>query len=257
MSVRISLPFPVWKSNAREADAKTGVSWREIEVKAEQVDTLMDFVTHVHGGYFRGNDERVCARNRDFARHGKSLSTLTPRAMRIREGWKAWAHEGGKEKQEREREKEKRHTLIYILQTHAPSPNDIPFEMESPPVRSPRTGPGTSWEREMPTYVSSEEIYTRPMREENSCQSPESALSAKEAVTIKIPEKREDTRPPHDDLLRVPPPSRLLRGIRPRGNVCYRILLSLSLPRFILHIKTGNVESYKGSVLRKCELSSR
>lgn len=38
------------KSNGREADAKTGVSWREIEVKAEQVDTLMDFVTHVHSG---------------------------------------------------------------------------------------------------------------------------------------------------------------------------------------------------------------
>lgn len=108
----------------------------------------------------------------------------------------------------------------------------------------------------MPTYVSREEIYTRPMREENSCQSPKSALSAKEAVTIKIPENEKihghHTTTYFAFLLRLD--HFVVSG---RAKMCVTVFYSLSLPRFILHIKTGNVESYKGPVLRKCELSNR
>jgi len=115
------------KSNAREADAQTGVSWREIEVKAEQVDTLMDFVTHVPSGYFRGNDERVCARNRDFARYGTSHRSLSakghadaacdayPRGMESVGSW------GRKREREtaRKRERETAHIDIYFADPRA------------------------------------------------------------------------------------------------------------------------------------------
>lgn len=155
MSICIFLSFLVWKNIARRADAKTGVSWREIEAKAEQVDTLMDFVTHVHTWILSGKwRARVCARNRDFARYGISHRALSAKRHAdaacdaYPRGMESVGSRRRKRETARKREKEKRHTLIYILQTHAPSPNDIPFEMESPPVRSPRTGPGTSWGRD-------------------------------------------------------------------------------------------------------------
>lgn len=212
----------------READTKMGVSWREIGVKARTgwhldgfrnprypVDTFgeMTSVSRLAQGIALG----------DFARYGICPTGLF-RTMRIRAGWKAWAHEEGKEKQlERKREREKAHIDIYFVDPRAFAER---HSFRDGVASGAFARPGTSWERKRCLCMYPESRYTH---EENSCQSPESALGAKEAVTIKIPGNEKKI---HAATTRRPTsrsPHLRLDVIRLRENVCYRILFTLSL----------------------------
>lgn len=107
----------------RGADAKTGVSWREIGVKARTgwqlegfrnrlypVDTFGE-MTSASKAYARNRAWRFCKIRR------MSHRSLSYDAW-IRAGWKAWAHEEGKEKQlERARETEGTHWYIFCRPT--------------------------------------------------------------------------------------------------------------------------------------------